>query len=96
MSDGNNPYGSPKAEPSKAKAKSLLRGLHSWLDGMHKGYLVGAVLAAVAAFAGIKKNVEQIQVQHLEARVAIGLFVAPALVLLLGAFLLYKAINHRP
>jgi hypothetical protein len=82
MSDGDNPYRSSGAEPSK--------------PGTHKGYLVGAVLAAVAAFAGIKKNVEMIQEQHMEPGFAIGLFVAPALVLLLGAFLLYKAINRRP
>jgi hypothetical protein len=96
MSDGSNPYSSPKSDPSKPYGKSLLRGFHSWLEGMHKGYLAGAILAVFGAFAGIKKNVEQIQEQHLQPAFAIGIFVVPALVLLLGAFLLYKAINHRP
>jgi|GEM_PF-2110588 len=89
MSDGNNPYRSPDAEPSKA---DWSRGL----DGMHKGYFAGAIFAVVAASAGIKKNLEMIQGQHLEPSFAIGLFVAPALVLLLGVFLLYKAICYRP
>ncbi len=97
MSDDNNPFRSPKSEPSKAKeVQSLLRGRSPRLDGMHKGYLAGAVLAVVAAFAGIKKNMEMIQERPMEPGVAIGLFVAPALVLLLSAFLFYKSINHRP
>jgi hypothetical protein len=89
MRDGNNPYRSPDAEPRKA---NWSRGL----NGMHKGYLVGAVLAVVASVAGIKKNLEMIQGQHLEPGFSIGLFVAPTLILLLGAFLLYKAISYRP
>jgi hypothetical protein len=63
---------------------------------MHKGYLAGAIFAALAAFAGIKKNVEMLQERNLEPAAAIGLFVAPSLVLLLSAFLLYMAINYRP
>ncbi len=95
MSDDNNPYRPPN-EPDKAKAKSLLRGWRIGLDGMHKGYLAGSLLAAFAAFCGIKENMKMIEERHMEPAFATGLFVAPALVLLLGAFLLFKAVNHRP